>query len=87
MNNLVDTNTIKLFVPHTKSYNFRHHDHHLTLKNPATARRNTLLMSFKHRTVNAWNSISKNTAEAESLAIFKKALKNECLDRFLLNDF
>jgi hypothetical protein len=73
MNNLVDTNTSKLFVPHTKIYNFRHLDHHVTLKKPTTARRNTLLKSFTHRIINAWNSISK-TLLKPNLSPFSKKL-------------
>ena len=84
LNNLVDIESSQLFEPHTSTYNFRH-EHDMTLKNPPTAKRNTLMKSFKHRVINAWNSLSKDTAEAESLATFKKQLQNESLDSFLLS--
>ncbi len=50
---------------------------------PITPRLDTRLHFFSFRIVNAWNSLSPSTVEANSFIAFRALLRSECLDAFL----
>ena len=50
---------------------------------PITPRLDTRLHFFSFRIVNAWNSLSPSTVEANSFIAFRALLRSECLDSFL----